>query len=91
MLLVVFTTDVWLPSTVRVFGSIPSAKLYKASIASTSDALSIAVHSELQTNLVAVLYAVICDGIAVLFSDFLVTYQSVGTKLEYALVLACCF
>ena len=75
----------------RVDGSIPSALVYKVATASTSDALSIALFNELHTNLVAVLYAVICDGIAVLFSDFLVTYQSVGDKPSYAFLFACSF
>ena len=80
VLLLALTTLEELPSTVKAAGSIPSALLYKAARASISDASSIAVHSELHTNLTAVLNAVIFDGIAVEISDFLVTYQSVGYK-----------
>ena len=91
VLLLALTTLEELPSTVRVDGFIPSALVYKAATASTSDALSIAVFNELHTNLTAVLYAVIFDGIAVDISSFLTTYQSVDCRALYALALASLF
>ena len=83
VLLLALTTLDELPSIVTGLSlSIPSGYAYNAATASTSDALSIAVHNQLHTNLTAVLNADILSGIAVEFSDFLTTYQSVGNMLE---------
>ena len=66
----------------------PAVVLYKAASASTSPAPAIADFTAAYTVLTAVLNAVISEGIAVLVSAFLTTYQSVSDSNKLAFCFA---